>query len=903
MSWNQAYAATIGLSNGGKLACVQDAVENDFILNLPLIGVGAFLGGYNIWSATNGQWVSGEPWQYTHWNDGEPNYTNNDHVLEMYTHNSSSPRLPGYWNNIYVDHVSVEFGCYVVEYDSDPTIPHISLDSSSLSFAAYQNCELPSSKSFTITNTGGDTLEWAVTHNSTWLDVEPTSDASNSQVVTVSVNTTNRTPGTYKDTILVTSTNADNDSQKVVVTYVVNPGPHLVAAPTTLNFSAAQHCALPASQSFTITNSGNCTLDWTASCIAPWLNLEPTSGPSNNQTITVSVNTTELPLGLHCDTLCITSTNADNSPQQVIVCHTINPGPHMSVNPTTLNFSATENGPLPPSQGFTLSNSTGCALNWEVAVSLSDTSWLMVQEPDSGSSNNETIEVEVRSTHLPAATYTGTITVIGYNADNSPIPVTVHYTLAAVRDTLVIGQPNCLVAYDHNHTWIPIYLHNQDTLKAGDIPLLVDTSEFKPDSVSFIGTRLTEGPTIPDAYGIVSASGDTVRVGFSGMGSKVLLPATDATRDTPIAKICFGRPYACASEMISPPDTCRVYLPGGNVQYFVVVKPDGTEIVPALVRDSTKVLDYKPGDCNGDDNVNISDAVCIIAYIFSGGTPTCYAASDANGDGTVNISDAVYLIAYIFSGGTIPGATLMCDYGGGWIGIPPFPKLSYGSAELVASPPATVGSGMLSLTGTNTQPIAGLQLEFAVPENVEITGVTSNIAGMDVFSGMVDGLFKVGLIDMNGQTTIPAGKRELVTITYASTSSGPTADGGIELRDAIVVGEDASEMNVTITNKGTDATASRLPRAFSLLQNIPNPFNPTTEIGYSIPKTTQVRIEVLNVLGQSVRTLVDEYKAAGDYSVLWDGRDNSQQSVASGIYLYRISAGEFTETRKMVLMK
>ncbi|MCX6831778.1 MAG: T9SS type A sorting domain-containing protein, partial [candidate division Zixibacteria bacterium] len=91
--------------------------------------------------------------------------------------------------------------------------------------------------------------------------------------------------------------------------------------------------------------------------------------------------------------------------------------------------------------------------------------------------------------------------------------------------------------------------------------------------------------------------------------------------------------------------------------------------------------------------------------------------------------------------------------------------------------------------------------------------------------------------------------------------------------------------------------------SFQCFRNYPNPFNSCCQIEFEIASATHITLEVLNILGQSVRTLVDGYKSAGNYSVVWDGRDNSQQSVASGIYLYRIVAGDFSETHKMILMK
>jgi len=96
-----------------------------------------------------------------------------------------------------------------------------------------------------------------------------------------------------------------------------------------------------------------------------------------------------------------------------------------------------------------------------------------------------------------------------------------------------------------------------------------------------------------------------------------------------------------------------------------------------------------------------------------------------------------------------------------------------------------------------------------------------------------------------------------------------------------------------------------LPKAFSLGQNSPNPFNPSTTISYSVPEgqTVQAILKVYDLRGRLVRTLVEEMLEPGSYSVFWDGRDGSGQQISSGVYLYRMRAGEFTQTRKMVLLK
>ena len=99
------------------------------------------------------------------------------------------------------------------------------------------------------------------------------------------------------------------------------------------------------------------------------------------------------------------------------------------------------------------------------------------------------------------------------------------------------------------------------------------------------------------------------------------------------------------------------------------------------------------------------------------------------------------------------------------------------------------------------------------------------------------------------------------------------------------------------------AAGAELPGAYSLMPNYPNPFNPSTAIGYRTPQDGQVTLSIYNVLGQEIRTLVDTHQAAGTYTVMWDGKDASGQPLNSGVYFYSIKAGEYSETRKMVLMR
>jgi hypothetical protein len=89
-----------------------------------------------------------------------------------------------------------------------------------------------------------------------------------------------------------------------------------------------------------------------------------------------------------------------------------------------------------------------------------------------------------------------------------------------------------------------------------------------------------------------------------------------------------------------------------------------------------------------------------------------------------------------------------------------------------------------------------------------------------------------------------------------------------------------------------------LPNGFSLSQNFPNPFNPTTSIKYLISSNSRVSLKVYDVLGNEVATLVDEFKSVGSYET-----DFNASSLSSGIYFYKLQAGSFSETKKMILLK
>jgi hypothetical protein len=145
-----------------------------------------------------------------------------------------------------------------------------------------------------------------------------------------------------------------------------------------------------------------------------------------------------------------------------------------------------------------------------------------------------------------------------------------------------------------------------------------------------------------------------------------------------------------------------------------------------------------------------------------------------------------------------------------------------------------------------------------------------------------------------------AGSSEQITGLNAGDKFTLTVDG-VETRQSFEWTTNGARVEVSslVSKSGSD----NLPTAYALNQNYPNPFNPSTTISFALPTTGNARIEVYNVLGALVAVPFDGVAQAGTHQVVWDGNDTRGQQVASGVYFYRLTAGGYTETKKMMLLK
>jgi len=136
------------------------------------------------------------------------------------------------------------------------------------------------------------------------------------------------------------------------------------------------------------------------------------------------------------------------------------------------------------------------------------------------------------------------------------------------------------------------------------------------------------------------------------------------------------------------------------------------------------------------------------------------------------------------------------------------------------------------------------------------------------------------------------GTGDLVTVVF----SEPLA--------SVLVQVDARDLNnQPLDVEMSGATAVAIPTVASFAQNYPNPFNPQTTLAFALPQAAHVTLKIFGLDGTHVRTLIDERREAGRHEVVWDGRDEAGQALATGAYFAMIDAGDFHQVRKMVLMK
>ena len=296
---------------------------------------------------------------------------------------------------------------------------------------------------------------------------------------------------------------------------------------------------------------------------------------------------------------------------------------------------------------------------------------------------------------------------------------------------------------------------------------------------------------------------------------------------------------------------------------------------------------YAPGDADFDSDTDINDVLTVVDFILEEDYPTEDELRnvDVNMDGDINIADIIMMVDIIF------GTT---------------------TARLVESDPNEVAyidlksdysSSTINLEIDYNGPIRGM--EFELNYNSELVDIQTPYlidaqGNVMISSNMVaDGTKKVVVTDMQGGTIKPVGE---VYLSIPVVFKGSIYDVGQVEIDNINVAGFAGDL-IDYVSRTAISDVKLIPSDFSLQQNFPNPFNPSTEIRFDLPEEGQVELSVFNMQGQKVRTLESGRMAPGYHAIIWNGTNDNGSRVSTGMYFYSIQTNKFQAVRKMLFLK
>jgi len=387
---------------------------------------------------------------------------------------------------------------------------------------------------------------------------------------------------------------------------------------------------------------------------------------------------------------------------------------------------------------------------------------------------------------------------------------------------------------------LPVSFVNDEVLDAIEITLRHQEAQLAIDSFSFVGGRLTAD----NSTRIIRISDDKRIITFSYFAyeaSALLQPGRGLA-----GKIYFSYPVSIGTKVV-PVDTVT-WEPSPAIEHATSFRAvDSTEgFIPEVTRG---YLDLK-------ETPSSFDSVWIDSVGVEAGMPVSVAVHGFN-ERPLSEIDIV---------------------------------LDWGSDYLIYDSTSFAGTRGITATRTVQPSIAQrtLYISLEYGNTVPLAAGTGPLAVMyfTAASGSPDTMITID------STTVG-----LVTRTKFQLTD---LDGSVRFTPLFTPGIVEIKTSTDVEDITPDGL---LPSAYALSQNYPNPFNPTTQVEFSLPTASQVELVVYNVLGRKVRELVNQKLPAGTHRVEFDGRAESGNPVASGVYFYRIKAEDFVQSRKMILIK
>ena len=327
------------------------------------------------------------------------------------------------------------------------------------------------------------------------------------------------------------------------------------------------------------------------------------------------------------------------------------------------------------------------------------------------------------------------------------------------------------------------------------------------------------------------------------------------------------------------------------------IDPDPEVASLALMTDSGVVQVDMMGDVNIDKRINVADLVNVVGYIIGNYPLTTrhFATANVVTDGVVNVVDLVGIVNMIFGRPISPSPSPSSDNRA---------TVTLAQGELVQGQYTK-----LNIAGEFPENVAGIQLEVDYDPaafSMDKPEVPSDIGGLTMsYRDDKQGHLKMVMYSNRpwDQTSLyKSGLSSIVDLPAIVKQHVNAGDASkIRINKVYLANANAGEIQVE------GGSEPLVPASFVLHQNYPNPFNPSTTIEFDIAADgsglQDVELSVFNILGQKVKTLVNEPLMPGHYSAQWDSQSDNSKPVATGVYLYRLKIGDQRETKKMVLLK
>ncbi|MBI1936504.1 MAG: T9SS type A sorting domain-containing protein [Ignavibacteriales bacterium] len=419
-------------------------------------------------------------------------------------------------------------------------------------------------------------------------------------------------------------------------------------------------------------------------------------------------------------------------------------------------------------------------------------------------------------------------------------------------------------------TWTPTYT------QAGTYTATVTATDgtlTTTDAVTIVVTDVNRAPSFTGTGTSTVATGSVK----SGETFSFTYAATDADGDaiaysvavTPSPSGTYSISATLGTFTFSP-----VFADAGNTYTFTVT---ATDVNTATATTTTAINVNYPvnlGDVDASGSVTSADASLILQYVV--GLVTFDAqelwAANVNGDSQVGALDAAWVLFYAVEG-TWPTSKIAA---------------AAGTMEMGKAYAGDAGVIYLPVSLKNTSGALSLYTELTIDENAaEVVSVKKATPdGWFVAHNYSNSTLKIAMAGLN---SLVDNDVVVIGLKLKDKESSLNITGNAQLNDELTF--------------GLLAKVREIPSEFALSQNYPNPFNPTTTMKYALAQDASVTVTVYNMLGQKVKTLVDLQQEAGYYTINWDGTNEFGGRVASGIYIYRLTAGKFTSTLKMNLLK